>query len=53
MLTSFMSFQVRVKFWLGFNLGEGKQSGIIKFHNTVGETWIQFPKWIVKVYYKV
>ena len=24
MLTSFMSFHMRVKFWLGFNLGEGK-----------------------------
>ena len=24
MLTLFMSIQVRVKFWLGFNLGEGK-----------------------------
>ena len=24
MLISFMSFQVRVKYWWGFNLGEGK-----------------------------
>ena len=44
-----MSFQVRVKFWLGFNLGEGKQQ-VILTHGHDFELCILRCKEVRKIY---